>query len=66
MEVIKEMEKLVPGHFRQTFAEFYERIEVKTAFRDVVKPSIAAFLRNTFICYVCCKFHCKASSYAFV
>mgnify|MGYP004430438709 CR=1 FL=1 len=49
MEVIKEVEKLVPGHFKQTFAEFYERIEVKTAFRDSMKPSIAAFLRDKFI-----------------
>ena len=49
MEVIKEVEKLVPGHFRQTFAEFYERIEVKTAFRDSVKSSITEFLRDKFI-----------------
>ena len=40
MGVLKQIEEECPAHFKQTFDEFYNRIEARSAFKGFVKSSL--------------------------
>ncbi|KAK8808738.1 hypothetical protein WA588_004381, partial [Blastocystis sp. NMH] len=47
-ECVREVEALVPNHFKQTFDEIYEQIDMKTEVRSVIRqPLLDACLQES-------------------